>query len=445
VVSQAVGASTRRRAVFLDRDGVLTVPEFRDGRSYAPRTLEAFRLYPDVASCVGDLKRAGFVVIVATNQPDVGAGIVERCIVDEMHARLRSAVAVDDIEVCYETRDQATERRKPCPGMLFSAARRWNLDLESSYLVGDRESDVVAALRAGCTPIFIDLGYREPQPTLQAATVGSLREATDWILRREALRTQERALRGEHAMTAVSDLKIKIFADGADLAGIMEMYKNPLIKGFTTNPTLMRKAGIDDYEAFGRELLSRVTDRPVSLEVFADDFDEMERQALAIASWGKNVNVKIPITNTRGVFSGPLIRSLSSQGVVLNVTAIMTPAQVKAVAECLHPDVPAIISVFAGRVADTGRDPVPLMLTCQQALYERPKAELLWASPRELLNIFQADAMGCHIITVTNDVLAKLKLVGKDLDEYSRETVDMFYRDAVASNFSIASRAAAAA
>jgi transaldolase len=246
-------------------------------------------------------------------------------------------------------------------------------------------------------------------------------------------------------MTAVSDLKIKIFADGADLAGIMEMYKNPLIKGFTTNPTLMRKAGIDNYEAFGRELLSRVTDRPVSLEVFADDFDEMERQALTIASWGKNVNVKIPITNTKGVFSGPLIRSLSSQGVVLNVTAIMTPAQVKAVAECLNPDVPAIISVFAGRVADTGRDPIPLMVTCQQALYERPKAELLWASPRELLNIFQADAMGCDIITVTNDVLAKLKLVGKDLDEYSRETVDMFYRDAAASKFSIAARSAVAA
>lgn len=245
-------------------------------------------------------------------------------------------------------------------------------------------------------------------------------------------------------MTSVADLKIKIFADGADLGGIMEMYKNPLIKGFTTNPTLMRKAGIDDYECFGRELLTRVPDRPVSLEVFADDFDEMERQALTIASWGKNANVKIPVTNTKGAFAGPLIRSLSSQGVVLNVTAIMTPAQVRAVAEALDPGVPAIISVFAGRVADTGRDPVPLMLACLQALYDRPKAELLWASPRELLNIFQADAMGCHIITVTNDVIAKLKLVGKDLDDYSRETVEMFHRDAVASKFSIAGQAAAA-
>jgi transaldolase len=245
-------------------------------------------------------------------------------------------------------------------------------------------------------------------------------------------------------MTSVSDLKIKIFADGADLDGIMEMQKNPLIKGFTTNPTLMRKAGIDDYEAFGRELLSRVTNRPVSLEVFADEFDEMERQALAIASWGKNVNVKIPVTNTRGQFAGPLLRSLSGQGVVLNVTAIMTPEQVAAIADAIHADVPAIISVFAGRVADTGRDPIPLMLACKEALRDRPKAELLWASPRELLNIFQADAMGCDIITVTNDVLAKLKLVGKSLDDYSRETVEMFYRDAQASKFTIAAQAAAA-
>jgi transaldolase len=245
-------------------------------------------------------------------------------------------------------------------------------------------------------------------------------------------------------MTTVSDLKIKIFADGADMKGIAEMYKNPLIKGFTTNPTLMRKAGIGDYEAFGRELLARVPDRPVSLEVFADDFDEMERQALTIASWGKNANVKIPVTNTKGVFAGSLLKSLSRQGVVLNVTAIMTPAQVDAVCAALDPNVPAIISVFAGRVADTGRDPIPHMQACLKAMRQRPKAELLWASPRELLNIFQADAMGCHIITVTNDVIAKLKLVGKNLDDYSRETVDMFYKDAAASKYAIAARPVAA-
>lgn len=238
-------------------------------------------------------------------------------------------------------------------------------------------------------------------------------------------------------MTRLSELKVKIFADGADMKGILEMYPNPLIKGFTTNPTLMRKAGISDYEAFGRELLAKVPDRPVSLEVFADDFKDMERQALQIASWGKNVNVKIPITNTKGESAIPLIERLSKQGVVLNITAIMTLDQVRAVAAAVSPDVPAIVSVFAGRVADTGVDPVPHMIEAGKILAGKPKAELLWASPRELLNIFQADEIGCHIITVTNDVLAKLSLVGKDLVGYSRETVEMFYKDATAAGYSI--------
>ncbi len=432
-----------RPAVFLDRDGVLTIPEFRDGRSFAPRTLDTFNIYPDSASSVDALKQAGFLVVVVTNQPDVGAGLVSQDIVEEMHRLLRTSVAVDDIEVSYETKEQATERRKPGPGMLLDAARRWGIDLATSYMVGDRDSDIEAGTRAGCTSIFIDLGYREPVPTAQAVTVKTLREATDWILRRADRRAA--GIEEEHKpMTTVSDLKIKIFADGADLAGILEMHKNPLIKGFTTNPTLMRKVGIDDYEAFGRELLAKVPDRPVSLEVFADEFDEMERQALAIASWGRNVNVKIPVMNTKGVFAGPLLSALSKRGVVLNVTAIMTPEQVAAVADAIDPNVPAIISVFAGRVADTGRDPIPHMQKCLAALSHRPKAELLWASPRELLNIFQADAMGCHIITVTNDVIAKLKLVGKNLDDYSRETVEMFYKDATASKFNIAVRSAAA-
>lgn len=239
-------------------------------------------------------------------------------------------------------------------------------------------------------------------------------------------------------MTAVDKLKIKIFADGADLADILRLYADSRIKGFTTNPTLMRKAGIEDYEAFGRKVLAAVPDRPVSLEVFADDFPTMIAQGRAIASWGKNVNVKVPVTNTKGEFAGPVIKELAAAGVVLNITAIMTTEQVKAIAACLNADVPAIISVFAGRIADTGRDPVPLMAECLEILKPFPKAELLWASPRELLNIFQADEMGCHIITVTPDVLAKLKLVGKSLDEYSLETVQMFYRDASAAGYSIA-------
>jgi transaldolase len=239
-------------------------------------------------------------------------------------------------------------------------------------------------------------------------------------------------------MTRLENLKIKIFADGADLNSILEMQKNPLIAGFTTNPTLMRKAGITDYEAFARTVLASITDRSVSFEVFADDFPTMIRQGRAIASWGKNVNVKIPVTNTRGEFSGAVLRTLAAEGVDLNVTAVMSTDQVRAVAAMLDPDVPAIISVFAGRIADTGIDPVPLMRKCKEILASRPKAELLWASPRELLNIFQADEAGCDIITVSHELLAKLSIIGKNLNEYSLETVQMFHRDAAASGFEIA-------
>jgi len=238
-------------------------------------------------------------------------------------------------------------------------------------------------------------------------------------------------------MTRIDNLKVKVFADGADLGGIIEMYKNPFIKGFTTNPTLMRKAGITDYEGFARKLLEQVTDRPVSFEVFADDFPAMISQGRKIASWGKNVNVKVPVMNTKGEFAGPVLKALSAEGVILNVTAIMTVDQVRAVAAELNEAVAAIVSVFAGRVADTGIDPIPHMTACKEALRSRPKAELLWASPREVLNIFQADQVGCDIITCTNDMIAKLALTGKDLTDYSRETVQMFYKDATASAYSI--------
>jgi len=238
-------------------------------------------------------------------------------------------------------------------------------------------------------------------------------------------------------MPSLDDLKIKLFADGADLNSILELYKNPRIQGFTTNPTLMHKAGITDYEQFGRKLLAAVQDRPISLEVFADDLETMEIQARKIATWGSNVNIKIPVTNTKGEFAGSLISKLSAEGVQLNVTAIMTPQQVGKVAEALDPRTPAIISVFAGRIADTGVDPMPLMRECLAALKDRPLAELLWASPREVLNVFQANEVGAHIITATPDVLAKLKLFGKDLDEYSLDTVKMFHNDATAAGFSI--------
>jgi len=235
----------------------------------------------------------------------------------------------------------------------------------------------------------------------------------------------------------LDELKIKLFADGADIDGIMEMYSNPLISGFTTNPTLMNKIGIENYEIFAKDLLLRIQDRSVSLEVFADEFDEMERQALKIASWGKNVAVKIPVTNTRGESSAPLIKKLACSGVTLNITAILSLDQIKKVSKALSYDTPAIVSVFAGRIADTGIDPVPLMSEGVKILSDNPNAELLWASPRELLNVFQADEIGCQIITATNDILKKLSLVGKDLTEYSRETVEMFRRDAVTAGYNI--------
>jgi transaldolase len=238
-------------------------------------------------------------------------------------------------------------------------------------------------------------------------------------------------------VNSLGNLKIKIFADGADKAGMLEMYAKPYIKGLTTNPTLMRKAGVVDYRAFARDILQAIPDRSISFEVFSDDFQEMERQAHEIASWGEHVYVKIPITNTQRVPSYELIRKLASSGVKVNVTALMTLEQVRDIAQVLSPGVPSYVSVFAGRIADTGRDPVPLMAAAMELLKLNPSSELIWASPRELLNIFQADAIGCHIITVTNDVLKKLSLVGYDLGAYSLDTVKMFHNDAKHSGFKL--------
>jgi transaldolase len=236
-------------------------------------------------------------------------------------------------------------------------------------------------------------------------------------------------------MKTLSDLNIAIFADGAEKAGMLEMYAKPYINGFTTNPTLMRKAGVNDYERFAREILQEIPDRPISFEVFSDDFAEMARQARKIVTWGKNVRVKIPITNTRRESAVPLCERLTGEGIPLNVTALFTLAQVQSVVDAVAGGAPSYVSVFAGRVADTGVDPVPLMAEAVHRLAEAPNAELIWASPRELLNIFQADAIGCHVITVTNDILKKLDLVGRDLGDYSLETVEMFYNDGRAAGF----------
>jgi transaldolase len=235
----------------------------------------------------------------------------------------------------------------------------------------------------------------------------------------------------------VTELRVKIFADGADRKGMLDMYARPYVKGFTTNPTLMRKAGISDYQAFAKDMLGVIRDRPISFEVFSDDFEEMERQALQIRGWGANVYVKIPVTNTLASPASALIRRLAEKGVRVNATALMTLAQVEEVSQAIGAAAPACISVFAGRVADTGRDPVPLMAAAVERMRRYPNQELIWASPRELLNIFQADQIGCHIITVTNDLLKKLDGVGRDLAGFSLETVKMFRDDALAAGYSI--------
>jgi len=238
-------------------------------------------------------------------------------------------------------------------------------------------------------------------------------------------------------MQPLSQSKVKIFADGADKAGMLEMYRNPIIRGFTTNPTLLRKAGVRDYEAFARDVIEAIPDRPISFEVIADDFSEMYSQARMIGLWGDNVYVKIPIMNTKRQSMIELVRRLTQDRVKVNVTAIMTVEQVRGVVEALAGGAPAYVSVFAGRIADTGRDPVPIMAAAVKMLRQTPNAELIWASPRELLNVFHADSVGCHIITATNDILKKLTLLGKDLSDYSLETVAMFHSDAVTSGLTL--------
>ncbi len=232
-------------------------------------------------------------------------------------------------------------------------------------------------------------------------------------------------------------LRIKIFADGADKAGMLEMYRNPLIAGFTTNPTLMHKAGVTDFEAFARDILSAIPDRPISFEVFSDDFAEMERQARLISRWGENVYVKIPVTDTKGTSAAPLAKKLAEEGIKLNVTALLTVEQVRVVTDALAGGAPSYISLFAGRIADAGVDPIPLARESLEIMAPYKHLELIWASPREILNIVQADALGVHVITVTNDLLAKLPSLGKDLVQFSLETVRMFHRDAAAAGFKL--------
>ena len=414
------------RAVFLDRDGVLNHAIVRDGRPYPPRDLAELRVVDEAVPALRRLRDAGYRLIVVTNQPDIARGTTTRATVDAINEKIREAMPVDELVVCDQDGDAPC--RKPNPGMLLDAARRHHLDLRNSFMIGDRWRDVAAGQRAGCVALFVDHHYNERQPDPPFVRVPSIGAAADWILRTR---------RRNDTMTSVADLKVKIFADGADKAGMLEMYAKPYVHGFTTNPTLMHKAGLTDYRAFAKDVLTAIPDRPISFEVFADDFDEMERQASEIATWGEHVYVKVPVTNTRREPSYELVQRLSHAGVKLNVTAILTLEQVRDVVQALSGGAPSCVSVFAGRIADTGVDPLPILTASLELLRLAPGAELIWASPRELLNIFQADAIGCHIITVTNDILKKLSLVGKDLGDYSLDTVKMFHEDGRKAGFTL--------
>jgi transaldolase len=414
------------RAVFLDRDGVLNRAVIRNGRPFPPAAADELEIVADARMSLRRLREAGFRVVVVTNQPDVARGTqsIER--VEAIHAVLASSLPIDEFRVCYHDDIDACRCRKPSPGMLLEAAALSDLSLEQSFLVGDRWRDIEAGRRAGCRTVLVGDGYQEDVKMAPNARVASLTQAVDWILT---------ASEADAVAPRVASLKVKIFADGADLQSIVEMAGHQYIRGFTTNPTLMRKAGVRDYEAFARDVVRAVPDRPISFEVLSDSFSEMERQARKIAAWGHNVNVKIPVTNSCGEPAYDLIQKLSGDGVKVNVTAVFTLEQVRMLMDCLADRAPAFISLFAGRIADTGHDPTPVVASAVDLLKPAKNIELIWASPRELLNLFQADAAGCQIITMTVDLLKKLPLVDRAHALCSLDTVQMFYRDAQQAGF----------
>ena len=418
-----------RPAVFLDRDGVLNRTAVRDGTHCPPSKVEEVEILPGVEEAMRKLRGRGLPLVVVTNQPDVARGTQTRAAVEEINGFLARRLGVTAVYTCYHDNADDCACRKPRPGMLTRAAEEHGIDLRRSFMVGDRWGDVAAGAAAGCTTFLIDLPYSQCHRCTPDYKVADLAAAADIILKQ---------LPESSPMTpVVNKLRVKIFADGADRAGMLEMARKPYVAGLTTNPTLMRKAGVSDYRAFAKDILSAIKDKPISFEVFCDEFTEMERQAREIASWGDNVYVKIPVTNCQGEGAYALIRRLARAGVKQNVTALMTLSQVRDVSAALGDSADGFISVFAGRVADTGRDPVPIMAAAVEVMRPFPNQQLIWASPRELLNIFHADAVGCHVITVTHDLLKKLELVGKDLSEYSLETVKMFYHDAKAAGYSL--------
>jgi transaldolase len=430
--------TTSRRAVFFDRDGVLNEAVARDGKPYPPSSVEELVLTPGAREAVDRLRKAGFVTICVTNQPDVARGSLERSVADTMNRFVAEALGLDDLVACFHDDSDGCPCRKPRPGMLLDAADRWSISLKDSYVIGDRWRDIDAGINAGCYTVLVDRGWAErPSAYEPNARATSALTAANWVVDHTRSEMAKTSTEADSPEPRLDNLRIKLFADGADRDDIVRLAGNPLIAGFTTNPTLMRKAAVSDYELFARSILEIIGSRPVSYEVFADDFPEMRRQALKITTWGENVYVKIPVTNTLAKSSAPLVRELSEEGVKLNVTALMTDRQVESVTAALAASPGAYISVFAGRIADTGRDPVPIMARSVDIMRSNSKLELIWASPRELLNIFQADAAGVHVITGTHDILVKLHLVAKNLDDFSLDTVKMFHRDAAAAGFKL--------
>jgi len=415
------------RAIFLDRDGILNAAVVRQGRPHPPGAAATLEILPGVEDACRRLRNAGFLLVCVTNQPDIARGTTTRSAVDAINAALGASLGIRNFVVCPHDDADRCDCRKPLPGMLLAAAAEHAIDLPGSVMVGDRWRDVAAGRAAGCRTVFVDHGYAEERPSRPDFICRGLAEAAEWIIAGMAWRE------GEQPMTVAE--RVKIFADGADIQGIAALARNPVIKGFTTNPTLMRAAGVTDYLQFARAVLSIERSRPISFEVFADEPEEMRRQAILLSGLSANVYVKIPVTNTRGESCAALIRSLVAEGVRLNVTALLTLPQVLTVADALRDSAHAFISVFAGRIADTGRDPLPVMQGALDIIGRQHELELIWASPREVYNIYQAAAIGCHAITVSSDLLMKLNLGGKDLDEFSLETVRMFHADAAAAGY----------
>ncbi len=426
----------RKPAVFLDRDGVLTEATVVQGVPTPAPAGPTLSLRPGVEEACRLLRAEGLLLVCVTNQPDVARGVIALEAVQAANAELQSRLHLDAVFLCPHDDADSCDCRKPRPGMLRTAADALDIALERSVMVGDRWRDMEAGREAGCTTMFIDNGYDERQPDSPPSfTAHGLKELVPEILRVTMSEVQPRRAGARRLDPA--GLTVAIFADGADRQSILELAANPLIKGFTTNPTLMRAVGVDDYESFAREVLELVPTMPVSFEVFADDLHEMERQARRIAQWGDNVYVKIPVTDTKGSPTGRVLSTLSEEGVKLNVTALFTVDQVRWVTEALAGGPSAFISIFAGRIADTGRDPIPIMVDSLAVLASHPNLKLIWASPREILNVVQADEIGCHVITVTHELLRKLPSIGKDLDEFSLETVRMFHRDAAEAGYSL--------